>query len=560
LQGILAKRIKDESGARLVVKLEETLGAMSGMLNTLLDINQLEAGIVRPEIAEFQVGALLERLKTEFAYHVTAKDLAFRVVTSRQKVRSDPRLLEQTLRNLLANAVKYTERGKVLLGCRRRGDKLRIEVWDTGMGIPAGQLKWVFEEFHQLDNSARERSRGLGLGLSIVQRICDLLAHTVDVRSWPGSGSVFAVELPIAGERQVVRPQIGRNETETNAGSTGAILVIEDDPAVREMLEILFEGEGHPTTAVATTNEALALAARGAILPDVIVADYNLPGDLKGTEVIARLRASLRREIPAIILTGDISSDTLREVRRAGCTHLSKPVKADVLTQQIQSFLAAAKQRPKTHANLRQAVDTAGGPQPSIFLVDDDRALLEAMEKLLREHGYAVEVYASGAAFLDARRPDGTGCLVVDSVMPGMNGIALLERLKAEGRSLPAIMITGHGDVTMAVHAMKAGAVDFLEKPVRLDELRASIDRALEGARDSAKLSAWRHAAAERLAGLTPREREIMNRVIQGQPNKIIADDLGISQRTVESHRAAVMKRTGVRSLPDLVRLVLAAG
>ena len=118
---------------------------------------------------------MLDRLKTEFAYHATAKNLGWRVVSSRLKVRSDPRLLEQTLRNLLANAMKYTERGKVLLGCRRRGDRLRIEVWDTGIGIPAGQLEAIFEEFHQLDNAARERSRGLGLGLSIVQRISDLM-------------------------------------------------------------------------------------------------------------------------------------------------------------------------------------------------------------------------------------------------------------------------------------------------------------------------------------------------------------------------------------------------
>src|SRR6185436_154047 len=124
------------------------------------------------------------------------------VVESSLTVRSDPRLLEQTLRNLLANAVKYTESGKVLLGCRRRGDMLRIEVWDTGIGIPTEQLSAIFEEFHQLDNAARERSRGLGLGLSIVQRICDLLGHKIEVRSWPGAGSVFSIEVPRAADKQ----------------------------------------------------------------------------------------------------------------------------------------------------------------------------------------------------------------------------------------------------------------------------------------------------------------------------------------------------------------------
>ena len=127
--------------------------------------------------------------------------LGWRVVPSSLSVRSDPRLLEQMIRNLLSNAVKYTNKGKILLGCRRRGDKLRIEVWDTGIGIPEEQLQAIFEEFHQLDNPARERSKGLGLGLAIVERLADLLGHAVDVRSRPGKGSVFAVEVPLRARR-----------------------------------------------------------------------------------------------------------------------------------------------------------------------------------------------------------------------------------------------------------------------------------------------------------------------------------------------------------------------
>jgi two-component system CheB/CheR fusion protein len=553
LRGILAKRIKDESGSRLVAKLDETLSAMSGMLNTLLDINQLEAGIVRPEIVEFPIGSLLDRLKTEFAYHATAKELDWRVVASGLVVRSDPRLLEQTLRNLLANAVKYTERGKVLLGCRRRGDKLRIEVWDTGIGIPAGQLEAIFEEFHQLDNAARERNRGLGLGLSIVQRISDLLGNTIDVRSWPGRGSVFAVEVPLGENKHLASQRLA-----AIAGPAGAILIIEDDPSVREMLAMLFEGEGHQTTAVSGSSEALALAARGALPSDiVVVADYNLPGDLTGAEIIARLRESQRREIPAIILTGDISTNTLRKIADAGCMHLSKPVEPETLMRQIVALLAV-KQQPKAENALRAAV-SAGGRLPTVFVVDDDQNLRDALQELLRQHGHPHEAYASGEAFLAADRPDREGCLVVDAVMPGMGGIALLERLKTENHGMPAIMITGHGDVAMAVQAMKAGAADFLEKPIRPDELLVAIERALERAQDSQKLSAWRKAAAERIARLTARERDVMDLVVQGRPNKIIAHDLGVSQRTVENHRAAVMKRTGVTSVPDLIRLVMAA-
>ena len=155
--------------------------------------------------------------------------------------------------------------------------------------------------------------------------------------------------------------------------------------------------------------------------------------------------------------------------------------------------------------------------------------------------------------------PAGEGCLLVDARMPGMGGLELLQRLKGDGSRLPAIMITGQGDVPMAVEAMKAGAADFIEKPIRRDELLASIERALEQTRDSAKLSARREAAATRLAGLTARQRQIMDLVLAGHPSKNIAADLGISQRTVENHRAAVMKKTGSRSLSALIRLALAA-
>ncbi len=516
LQGVLAKRLTDENGSKLIARLEETIGAMSGMLNSLLDINQLEAGIVRPEIVEFRVDELLERLKTEFAYHAAAKGLGWRVVTSRAMVRSDPRLLEQVLRNLLSNAMKYTERGAVLLGCRRHEDKLRIEVWDRGIGISSDHIKAIFDEFHQVNNAARERNRGLGLGLSIVKRICDLLGYTVDVRSTPGNGSVFAIEVPIARRRRGASRRIGVAKSKAIEGLTGNILIVEDDPAVREMLEILLASEGHRTTAFASTAQAIQEVARGAIAPDLVVADYNLPGDLTGIELIAKLRKSLQHEIPALVLTGDISTDTLHAIDRAGCAHLYKPTEAEELTQEIQALLTLTpKRRPKVAAGEPEAIRPGGEVQPTIFLVDDDQMVLDTMRALLHEHGHAVEAYGSCSAFLDGVRSDRTGCLLVDAIMPGMSGIQLLERLKAEGRHLPAIMITGQGDTAMAVAAMKAGALDFLEKPVRPKQLLASIDHVLDTAQHSAEISARRREEARaQLARLTPRERDVMGLVI----------------------------------------------
>jgi two-component system CheB/CheR fusion protein len=526
------------------------------MLETLLDINQLEAGSVRPEKVDFPINDLLERLRIVFSYHAQAHGLVWHVVPCRLIVWSDPRLLEQMIRNLLSNAVKHTERGKVLLGCRRRGEKLRIEVWDTGTGIPEAQLQAIFAEFHQLDNPARERSRGFGLGLSIVQRIGNLLGHSVDVQSRPGKGSVFAVEVPLGGEQPRLPPR-RRPSTVQNTGRYAAILVIEEDPSVREMLALLFTSEGYRTAAAADGKQAMALA-RDTIKPDIIVAGYSLPNGMTGLQVIASVRDALGRELPAVILTDDISTDTMREITRRGCVQRNKPVGPEELTHLIQTLLAEPRQPTVRADPFPQAESKGDTLRSTIFVVDDESSVREAMGGLLEEEGWAVEVYASGEAFLDAYRPGREGCLVVDARMPGMSGLDLLERLKTEGGGPPVIMITGHADIRLAVRAMKAGAMAFLEKPVQYDELVVNIERALELTRNSTALSSLREAAARRIAGLTPRERQVVEMVVQGNPNKQVAYVLGISQRTVETHRATAMKKIGARTLSELIHLTIA--
>ena len=219
LQGMLEKRVRDEATLKLVHRLDETVGAMSSMLDKLLDINQLEAGIVRPEIVDFPIKRLLDgNANRVHLSHRRPTGLDWRVAPSSLTVRSDPRLLEQIIRNLLSNAVKYTTQGKILLGCRRRGDKLRIEVWDTGPGIPELELQAIFEEFHQLDNPARERSKGLGLGLAIVQRLADLLGHKIDVRSRSGQRARSSPSRCRLGEPELAElPVASQNETPATA-------------------------------------------------------------------------------------------------------------------------------------------------------------------------------------------------------------------------------------------------------------------------------------------------------------------------------------------------------
>ena len=605
LQGLLARNVAGDKAAGLVVRLDETLGAMTGMLDTLLDLNQIEAGVVQPEVAEYGIGPLLDRLRGEFALHAQAKGLALRVMPCSAVVRTDPRLLEQMLRNLVSNALKYTERGRVLLGCRRVPGGLRIEVWDTGIGIPAGQLQAVFDEYHQIGNEARERARGLGLGLSIVQRLGGLLGHRVQVRSRPGHGSVFTIEVArvLAGRGGDVPPGAmpaspdppglgapggkragldaagadrGRGAAGAGPGGhSGAILVVEDDPDMRELLRLLLHDEGYIVAAASNGPAALDMVARGAARPGLVLADYNLPGGMTGLQAVGRLREALPG-VPAIILTGDTSAATLHDVAQAGCGHLSKPVRPAGLLQMVLTLLPAPVQpvqmatAPGAMA-LEAAAPEAAAPEvaarettplagtPVVFVVDDDASLRAALRGVLEEEGHQVEDFPGGDAFLAACRPGQEGCLLVDAAMPGMDGLEVLRRLAAAGHALPAIVITGHGDVATAVAAMKAGALDFIEKPVGTPDLLAAIGRALDRSHDAGVRSLWQAAAARGIAGLTGRQRDVMAMVLAGQPSKNIATDLGISQRTVETHRAAIMRKTGARSLPALARLALAA-
>ena len=404
--------------------------------------------------SRFSIADLLDRMRDEFSYHAEAHGLGLRVAPCGLAVQSDPRLLAQIIRNLLSNALKYTRRGKVLLGCRRRAHMLRIEIWDTGIGIPDEELEAIFHEYHQLDNAARERSRGLGLGLSIAQRLAELLGSRISVRSHPGKGSVFAIEVALAGtEAHAVAAADSPEGTSGRTHDTrrsGSILVIEDDPDVSDLIVRLLDDEGHRTMRASSGTEVLARVARGMRCPDLILADYNLPQGMNGLELATKLRDDL-------------------PVRHSGHHPDRRHIDRDVARCRAATLPATqqAGQGPRTLERDRVAFrgGTGGGwcARPGSGIAHRNRKRPRGTCSRLcgrrrpvyprwrargsRRRGPHGGGFRSCEAFLEAYRPGRDACLLIDAYLPGMSGLDLLQRLRDAGDRLPAIMVTGNSDV-----------------------------------------------------------------------------------------------------------------
>ena len=296
------------------------------VLDRLLDISSYDAGAVRAEPFDFPIADLFVQLNVEFSAMARERGLVFRVVDCHLAVRSDPHLLRRILQNLLSNALRYTPRGRILLGCRRRGGDLRIEVWDTGVGIAAADQKRIFEEFQRL---APGSEKGLGLGLAIVDRVSRLLGHPVDVRSRPGHGSCFAVTVPLAVGPGTPLQRKAATVAPAVTEQPLTILCLDNDATILEGLTALLGGWGHRV--LVATNAASAMAVAAASPPDVVLLDYHLDGERTGLDFLDDLGQKSGRGVCALVVTGDRSEAVRTAARVRGCEVLSKPVKPAAL-------------------------------------------------------------------------------------------------------------------------------------------------------------------------------------------------------------------------------------
>jgi two-component system, sensor histidine kinase len=309
-------------------KARVALASLSNLLDTLLDVARLDSGGIEPQYIDFPVGAVLDRIVPEFAGVARSAGLRLDFVSSSAWVRSDLHLLETVLRNLISNAIRYTPRGRVLVGCRRRRDGLLIAVHDTGVGIAAEHLEAIFTAYYQVP--ARARTTGIGLGLSIVERISTLLSVQRNVRSTPGRGSMFGVLVPYGRERRQARLPLSPVAGAADASSL-AIAVIDDDPGMRAGLAATLAKWGHRPITAATATDAVVQFIGADLSPDFIISDYHLAGTAKGDAAIEEVRREFDRVPAAALMTGDPDPCLHAAAVKQGYAVLTKPINLTAL-------------------------------------------------------------------------------------------------------------------------------------------------------------------------------------------------------------------------------------
>lgn len=331
----LNERIKYPEVSKIVGNIDASVRALEQLFNALLDISRLDAGVLQPAFRHFRLQDIHWSVANNFAPEAQSKGLKFLCPPCSFIVHSDPVLLERILRNFISNAIRYTERGEIRVECLMQDGSLRIDVLDTGIGIPAAQQHEIFSEFFQLGNPERDRTRGLGLGLAIVDRVAKLLGHVIEVESTPGQGSRFSVRVPLGDIGQVANEYDRPAESMLHDLNGLRVLVVDDEIRIREGMQVLLEQWGCSAMLAGSEEEAVTSVRASGVLPQALIADYRLRADRTGVQAIERLQKEFSLHIPALIISGDTAPERLREARASGYQLLQKPVQPAML----RSFL-----------------------------------------------------------------------------------------------------------------------------------------------------------------------------------------------------------------------------
>ena len=321
----LQSKVKDKEILRIIEDINSVSISTARLLNALLDVSELEVGAIKPRKEVFSVNNILISIFQSFLPLAKDKELDFRVVPSSLYVESDQALLERILGNFMSNAIRYTDKGSVLIGCRKRGDKVSIEVWDTGCGISDDQMSLIYEDFYQVENKERDRGKGLGLGLALAKRLADSLKHTIDSKSRLGSGSYFSVNVDLAENKA----EINNDEILMNIMNLSGIniLLVEDDIDVLKATKQLLESWGCKVKTARNKDEVMNLIDEDPYTnPDIILADNRLPGDASGIDITYLIQEKLQTSIPCVIMTGDVERSHVQSIIDQGFPVLLKPI------------------------------------------------------------------------------------------------------------------------------------------------------------------------------------------------------------------------------------------
>ena len=332
----LEQRLNNTPDKPLVRNMMTAIESLEDSFGAMLDISRLDAGVVETAPQTFPIRDVFRRLYQHFGGDAEARNLSLRFRATRRVVRSDPLLLERILGNLVQNSLRYTKRGGVLVAARRHPRGVSLEVWDTGPGIPQDQQQMIFREFYQIDNPERDRGRGLGMGLAIVQRLCRLLDHPLEVRSKPGRGSVFRLTVPEGDAGPVGGGQSAADTLPPRTTGSITVLLIDDERAIREATRELLKPLHVEVMVAATIAEAVALARASAVEIDMILSDWRLRGQETGLDAVRAVRAVCGESTPAVLITGDTSPELLKLAHEGGLVVLHKPLQPRQLIRLIR--------------------------------------------------------------------------------------------------------------------------------------------------------------------------------------------------------------------------------
>lgn len=338
----LQEKSREPEVAQVVNSINASVDALEGLFNELLDMSKIDAGAVTVNPGHFSVQALFDKLRMDFEPEAFEKGLALRIHATGFFAYSDAVLVERILRNLTANAIRYTDEGGILVGCRKRGDRLQLEVWDTGIGIAAADQTRVFDEFYQLENTRTQRTKGMGLGLAIVKRLSGILGAEIELISTQGRGSLFRVRIPLGRAPTISAPPFSSAARIQTSLEGRCIVVVEDEAAVVEGMRVLLTGWGAQVMTAESAEAADSLMNALDAPPDLVIADYRLGGTITGVDVIDRFRNRFSKALPAIIVTGSTTPDHLEQARLKDFHLMLKPVMPAKLRTLINFKLKAA--------------------------------------------------------------------------------------------------------------------------------------------------------------------------------------------------------------------------